>query len=109
MLKRFPAASAVLVAGLALSVTACGQVNKLKAKKAWKDANVLYTQQEYKKAIGLYEDVVQNDPDLVDAYFFLGNSYDNLYKPSRKGEAENDRSLTKAIENYKKAVELEKD
>ncbi len=35
------------------------------------------------------------------AYFFLGNSYDNLYKPARKGEADNDALLTKAIENYK--------
>ena len=25
-------------------------------------------------------------PDLAIAYFYLGNSYDNLYKPARKGE-----------------------
>ena len=43
------------------------------------------------------------------AYFFLGNSYDNLYKPARKGEAENDAFLTKAIENYKLAAEKETD
>ena len=41
------------------------------------------------------------------AYFFLGNSYDNLYKPARKGEAENDQNLTKAIENYKISAERE--
>ena len=43
------------------------------------------------------------------AYFFLANSYDNLYKPARKGEAENDALLTKAIENYKLAAEKETD
>ena len=34
-------------------------------------------------------------------YFFLANSYDNLYKPARAGEAENDAIMQKAIENYK--------
>ena len=46
-----------------------------------------------------------SDPEFIPgrrhAYFFLANSYDNLYKPARKGEAENDAFLTKAIENYK--------
>ena len=40
---------------------------------------------------------------MGDAYFYLGNSYDNLYKPSRKGEADNDVLLTKAVTNYEKA------
>ena len=38
----------------------------------------------------LYEEAVAADPvneDLQTAYFFLGNSYDNLYKPSKKGDA----------------------
>jgi len=43
------------------------------------------------------------------AYFYLANSYDNLYKPSRKGEKDNDAYLTKAIEFYKIAGEKEKD
>src|SRR4029079_19509941 len=43
------------------------------------------------------------------AYFFLANSYDNLYKDSKKGEPENDAYLTKAIENYKLAIEKIKD
>jgi len=46
---------------------------------------------------------------LIVAYFFLGNSYDNLFKPSRVGEAENDAYLQKAIQNYKLAAERETD
>ena len=38
-------------------------------------------------------------------YFYLGNSYDNLYKPSEKGKPENDALLQKAVENYTIAVE----
>jgi hypothetical protein len=41
-------------------------------------------------------------PDFLAAYFFLGNSYDNMWKPARKGEPENDALMTKAIENYTK-------
>jgi hypothetical protein len=32
------------------------------------------------------------------SHFFLGNSYDNLYKPSKKGEADNDALLQKAVD-----------
>jgi len=46
---------------------------------------------------------------LTYAYFFLANSYDNLYRPTRKGEPENDALLTKAIDNYKKSAEMEQD
>lgn len=42
---------------------------------------------------------------MNEAYFFLGNSLDNQYKPSRKGEADNDALLNKAVENYKLAAE----
>ena len=110
MQRRFwRAASLVVLAGFALSLTACGQVGKLQAKKAFKEANTFYQQQEYKKAAERYEEAVKADPELSVAYFYLGNSYDNLYKPSRKGEAENDSYLTKAIENYRIAAEKEKD
>ena len=32
-------------------------------------------------------------------------AYNNLYKPTRAGEAENDAYIQKAIENYQKAAE----
>ena len=53
-----------------------------------------YQQQDYKKAAELYEETIAADPNLTDqAYFFLGNSYDNQYKPSKKGDAANDALL----------------
>jgi tetratricopeptide (TPR) repeat protein len=100
-------ASLAIVLALAMSLVGCSQYAKLQAKSAFKDANVLYAQQEYKKAAALYEQVVAKDPSMSVAYFYLANSYDNLYKPSRKGEAANDSYLTKAIEFYKLAGEKE--
>jgi tetratricopeptide (TPR) repeat protein len=110
MLRGFcRVASLAILLGLAVSLVGCSQVGKLKAKRSFKDANAQYAQQEYKKAANLYEEVVTADPEMTIAYFYLANSYDNLYKPSRKGEKDNDSYLAKAIENYKKAGELEKD
>ena len=106
-MRKFSMAIA-MVAGLAVAA-GCSQVGGLKAKMAFKDANQLYQAQDYRKAAEKYEEALQADPNLTAAYFFLGNSYDNLYKPARKGEAANDELLTKAIDNYKKAAEMEQD
>jgi tetratricopeptide (TPR) repeat protein len=91
-----------------LAMSGCSQFATLQARKAFKEANALYQQQEYRKAADKYEETVKaapEDPNLATAYFFLGNSYDNLYRPARKGEAANDELLTKAIDNYKLAAE----
>ena len=101
-------ASAAIIA--AMAVSACSQVSNLQAKKAFKDANTLYQSQNYREAAARYEEAIQLSPDSpegITAYFFLANSYDNLYRPARKGEAENDAYLTKAIENYKLSAEKE--
>ena len=102
-------ASLAVVLALAAGLVGCSQYGKLQAKRAFKEANVLYAQQEYKRAAALYEEAIAQDPELSVAYFYLANSYDNLFKPSRKGEPENDAYLTKAIEFYTKASEKEQD
>ena len=94
---------AVLTLG-SLSTVGCDKVGQVQAKKAFKAANAAYQQQDYKKASDLYEQTVAADPNLNSAYFFLGNSYDNQYKPSKKGEAANDAMLTKAVNNYQIAA-----
>ena len=104
-MRSFPGASLAVAAALALAATGCTQVGQLKAKKSIKAAHQAYQQQDYKKAAQLYEDTVAADPNMATAYFYLGNSYDNLYKPSKKGDPENDALLTKAVDNYQKAAE----
>jgi tetratricopeptide (TPR) repeat protein len=73
--------------------------------KSFKAANQAYQQQDYKRSAQLYEETVEANPDMASAYFYLGNSYDQQYKPSKKGEAENDALLTKAAQNYQTAAE----
>src|SRR5438874_3168393 len=107
-MRSLSGASLTIVAVLSLGVFAsvgCAKVSEIKAKKAFKTANQAYQAQDYKKAAGFYEEAVSADPNLGSAYFFLGNSYDNLYKPSKKGDAENDALLTKAVNNYQRGAE----
>lgn len=99
---------AVIVVGLSAAASAgCGKysISNIRSLKAFQDANTLYKKGEYRAAITRYEDAVRFNPDLGFAYFFLGNSYDQMYKPARKGEAENDALLPKAVENYRLAID----
>ena len=105
-MKAFSGASLASAAVLALSISVgCAQVGMVQAKRDFKAANAAYQAQDYKKAAGLYEATLKEDPNLGMAYFFLGNSYDNMYRPSKKGEPENEALLAKAVENYRLCAE----
>jgi tetratricopeptide (TPR) repeat protein len=107
--RNWSTAAVIAVVGLSVAASGCGKYSfsALRAQKAWKEANDRYVAQDWKAAAEKYEYALQQDPNKAEAYFFLANSYDNLYKPSRAGEAENDGYIQKAIENYQKAVELD--
>jgi tetratricopeptide (TPR) repeat protein len=104
-LQTRTAAALAIAAMLGVSSTvACSKVGELKAKMTFKDANDAYQAKNYPKAAKLYEETIQNNPDQTQVYFFLGNSYDNMWKPGLK-TAENDADLTKAIQNYEQAAD----
>jgi tetratricopeptide (TPR) repeat protein len=110
-------ASMALVLGLGIATAGCGKYSwgTLSAVKSFKDGNLLYAQKEWKKAAEKYEAVVSHEdsfaklPQLATAYFFLGNSYDQLYKPAKQGDATNDAYIQKAIANYRKAADKNAD
>jgi len=110
-MRVLPGASLAMLAMLTLGslvASGCAQVGELKARKSFKAANTAYQAQDYKHAAELYDETIQAAPESQQAhqaYFFLGNCYDNLWKPSKRGEAENDALMTKAVENYQKAAE----
>lgn len=68
-------------------------------------ANAAYQQEQYAKAIPLYESVVVGLPDLPVAYLYLANSYDHLFQPTRRGQPTNDAFLKKAEQNYRTAAD----
>jgi tetratricopeptide (TPR) repeat protein len=97
--------SAVAALILATSVAGCSKVAELRAQRSAKAGNAAYAAQDYPKAAALYEEALRDNPELAYAYFYLGNSLEQQWKPSRRGEADNDALLTRAVENYKIATE----
>lgn len=97
---------AVLVAVVCVAAAGCGKysISNIRSAKAFQDANALYKKADYKGAVTRYEDSIRFNPELGFAYFFLGNSYDNLYKPNKKDDAENMAYLNKAAEHYRTAI-----
>ena len=96
------------VVALSLVVVGCAQIAELRAKMAFREANTLYASENWVEAAEKYEEVLAfnpTDPQLLTAYFFLGNSYDNQYSPGRVGDSVNDALLTNAIDNYRKAAD----
>ncbi len=100
----------VLVAGLAAVTgvtSACGKysLSSIRSLKAFKDGALLYQKGDYAGAAARLEESVLHNPDFGFSYFYLGNSYDNMYRPGRKGEAANDALLPRAAQNYRLAVD----
>jgi tetratricopeptide (TPR) repeat protein len=105
---RSSGASLAVVATLAIgsvSLVGCSQWGQIVAMRAFKEGNTAYQQQDYQAAAGLYEKAIASNPDLNQVYFYLGNSYDNLFKPSRRGEPDNDALLDKAVKNYQESAD----
>ena len=97
------------VAAMALTVFAAGcgkySISNIRSAKAFQDASQLYMKSDYKGAVPLFEKAVELNPDLGFGYFFLGNAYDNLYKPAKKDDPNNVANLEKAAANYRLAID----
>ena len=108
-MRKFSAQAVLsLAVGLSLVVTGCGQIANLQGRMAFREANAAYQAQNWNVAAEKYEEVLAanpTEPQLLTSYFFLGNSYDNQFKPGRENDPANDALLTKAIDNYKLGTE----
>ena len=89
-----------LVTLVVLPMISCSAFDRLRALRVIRDAHTQYQRADYVAAAELYEEVLVNDPNLVEAYFYLANSYDQQYRPALRGEPDNDRVLEMAIDNY---------
>src|ERR1051325_5876396 len=104
-----------VVAALSVAAAGCSQYNGLQAKRTFRDPNGLNQSNDYKAAAAKYEQVTALDENtlhqfhLEPAYFFLANSYDQLYRSAKKGDATNDDYMAKAVQFYKKDAEIDPD
>ena len=71
----------------------------LKARRPSRTATLLPGSRTTRRPRRRYEEALaERTRTWPQTYFFLGNSYDKLYKPAKKGEPENDAYIQKAID-----------
>lgn len=99
-----------LIAGMVFSAVGCEKlkVSRLQANHHFTNANHNFTEQKFRLAIEEYEKALQFNPDLVQAYRFLGESYKSLYRPGDENEGNLDRAQN-ALDALTKALEIEPD
>ncbi len=83
----------LVVVLLAIPVLNCG----LRAKAALREAHRLYNDKSFSKAIEQYKIVLESDPASIEAVFYLGSSYHQLYVPGKESSKAN---LEQAIKSY---------
>ena len=106
--------TAIVIISLVIPVSGCTFFEELGAVRTFKDANIAYGRGFYEEAIELYEEVLavidqsggesELAQNLTPAYFYIANSYDNLYRPGSR-DAESLQTLDEAIRYYELAVE----
>lgn len=99
-----------VVAALAVlfAFAACQNVtySKLAANYHFGRANSFFRENQYRKAITEYEATLKYNPDLTQAYRFLGESYKQLYKPGVDTPL-NKELETKTLDALNKALSIE--
>ena len=107
-------ARVAIIVAATIPLVSCAFFDELTAMRTFKEANTEYGRANYDRAIEEYEEVLALIPEdseselarqMTSSYFYIGNSYDNLYKPALRGEADNEAFLDHAIEYYRLAAD----
>jgi len=98
----------LLILSVIFISTSCEKISygKLRANYHFSRANHAFRDNHFRDAIEEYELALQHNPNLIDAYRFLGESYKSLYKPAVETER-NKEIEAKALEALNKAYEVE--
>lgn len=104
------ARGSILILGLTVglgTVAGCGRysIANLKSVKAFKDGTEAYKKSDFAKAAEEFQISVENNSEQGIVYFYLANSYDQMFKPSKKGDPTNDGYMLKAVQNYQMAID----
>ena len=98
----------ILIVAVIFVLSSCQKlsINQLKANHHFSKANNHFTESQYRLAIEEYEKALGFNPELTQAYRFLGESYKNQYSAGDESP-ENMEKADKAIENLSMALEKE--
>ncbi len=98
----------LLVFTVVLAFTSCEKLNvsKLRANFYFTRANQLFTDGKYRRAMTEYELTLKYNPEMIQAYRFLGECYKSLYKIG-VDTPENQQVADNALAAFQKAYEAE--
>ncbi len=94
MMRNFKLKHLFVIAVISLTVVSCGG-NREKSLKYVDKGVELYYKSQFGKALEYFNKAIDEDDGNFEAYFWLGNYYNNK------------RNYKKAIEFYNKAIELD--
>jgi tetratricopeptide (TPR) repeat protein len=97
----------IQVALVPLALAAAVGCAQVQAKAAFKDGNKAYKEERFREAIQKYERALELQPDMAEALFYRGSSHQALYRPGKESP-ENTEHLDKAVEDYKRSLEVNK-
>ncbi len=103
-----PALLVIIVVAVIFSLTGCEKLSPsyLQANRYFTAANHHFTEQKFRLAIEEYEQALSYNPDLIQAYRFLGESYKSLYKPGAEDER-NMEVAQNALDALNRALEID--
>ncbi len=106
--KTHIALLALFAALIIFTVAACEKLNynKLAANHHFTQANAHFKDSQWRKAIASYEEALKFNPNMTQAYRFLGESYKQLFRPGIDNPA-NKELEAKALDALSKALEIE--
>jgi len=93
----------ILLAALLALVAFLPACARVQAKAAYQDGNKAYKEENFKKAIEKYELAIQYDPNMAEAYFYLGSAHQALYRPGKDDTAPR---LEEAVKYFQKCIEI---
>lgn len=106
--KAHIAVLSLLAVSLIFTSAACEKFSysRLAANHHFNQANHHFKEGQWRMAISEYEKVLEYNPEMVQAFRFLGESYKQLYRPG-VDTAVNRELEAKAFEALRKALEIE--
>jgi len=100
----------IFALAMVFSFIACQKLSlsNLRANYYFNKANALFSEGKYTKAIVEYEKVTLANPNLKEAYRYIGESYKAIYVPGKDTPENKDRAA-KALAALRKAYEIDPD
>ena len=97
----------VLLLAVALPLSGCGFISKLRARDSLNKGVKAFTEQKYEQAAQFFEEAIRLDPDFQVARMYLATTYTSQFVPGSPDPKSNEMA-EKAIRTFEEVLSTEK-